>query len=151
MLSRQPIRSTRLNILVGENTRVDTAKHPLELSRVRAVSRHAREVHIQERVVRQIRSPGLDDGLGELGCELRVHGAAGRHRGHIPGVARVVLAGEGEGGDPALLAGEGGDADGAGEGHLEPQVAADVRAGDDELGGCAVPEGRRDRVDAVAC
>lgn len=150
-LGRQPIVTAPFDIPGRKGARVNAAKHPLELRQVIALALlHIGEVDIQEDVVGQVGLSGGNNLVGQVGSQLAVDGANLGHGTGIPGEGAFVGAsGEGNGGNLGVVGGVACCADGAGEGGGEPEVSADVGAGDGEFGGCTVPELRAKGVDAV--
>lgn len=148
-LGRQTSLAAVVHIGSRNDTWVDAGEDPLELGRVLTLGGDLGEVDVEEGILGQIWLSGGDDRVGEVGSELGVDETADRLGAGVPGDVALVNAREGDAGDALGMGGVADGADGAGEGHGEPDVGADVGAGDGELGLGAVPELRSDGLDAV--
>lgn len=126
---------------------MNTSENELELVDVVALgARYSREVDVEEGVIRQVRLPGRDDGVGDVQSEIGVDLAVQRGR-LVPCSWAARDARESKSGDLRLLGGVNGGSNGSGERKLDIQIATDVGACDGKLGGRAIPElgcGHRD-------
>lgn len=108
----------------------------------------SREVDIEESVVGQIRCSAVDDSRGDVQREVGVDLAMQRCW-YVPGSWVTSLAGESDGRDLRSLHSVRGSADSTGEGHLNCDVGADIRASESKFRLSTIPELRRSDIDSV--
>jgi hypothetical protein len=140
---------TSVCVAAAEKTSVDTSKNVLELARVAApVSFNLGEVDVEVSVGWQIRRSTVDDGLGDVKCEISVDLAVER-RGSVPPSRFTRLARESDGRNLRCRCSIRGSANRSGEGGLDSNIGADIGTGQGKLGSGAVPEFRRSDIDAL--
>lgn len=127
---------------------VDATENPLELAGIGARLGDLGEVDVEPNVFWQVGLAAGDDGVGQVGGQLGIDETAPGRRDDVPRQGADRGTRECNGGD-ALLDGVHGPADSAGKVHLQVDVAADVRSGDDKVRSSAVPGLGAKRVDAV--
>lgn len=148
-LGRQAVITTPLSIGLGKDTRVDAAQHPLELGCVGALSLNLGEVDVEEDILGEVGLSRVDDLLNQLGGQLSVHKAASGHRARVESSVARRSSREGDRRDASIVSCIASSADSTREGHLKPEVGADVGTSNSQLGRSTVPQTRAKGVDTI--
>ncbi|KAI6751898.1 hypothetical protein HG531_006594 [Fusarium graminearum] len=148
-LSRKTVLATPLSITFGQQATVDAGQHPLELGCISAFALNLREVDVEVNILGQVRLSGVGNLLDERGCKLGVDKATLGNGFGVEGSVAARSSREGNGGNTDFVGGIASSANSAGEGNLEPDVAADIGAGNGKLRGSAIPQAGAKGVDTV--
>jgi hypothetical protein len=148
-LPRQTRAAAPVRVLATEDTSIDARENVLELAGVAAPAvLNLGEVDIEEGIVGQVGLSTVNDGCGDVQCEVSVDFAVQRS-GCVPCGWVASLAGKRNSRDLLSLRGVGSGSNGSGEGRLNCDVATDVGSGKGKLGFGSVPELGCNLIDTV--
>lgn len=148
-LPRKARATAPVRVASTQKTSVDASKDVLELTGIAALGLGDRgEVDVQVGVRWEVWLSAVDDGGSDVQSQISVDLAVERCRS-IPCGRISRLAREGDSWNLGRLCRICSCADGTGEGHLNSNIASDIRSGQSEFGLCAVPELRRGDIDTL--